>query len=308
MSTMRRINGLSVATSGLLVRTLKVRQELYDEVSDPHSTIQAASQRRGADVATFLHRFPFNGRPLPLQHDNDNYAVLPVSSHAQWVASLSKSNRKRLRLSASAGVVVSEVKLSDDFIRGVVAILNETSVKQGRRFWHYGKGVEETRKLLWRDLGKYKCRFIAAHHNGELIGFVKLLYGRNFARPSLILAKLAHRDKYTSHALVSKCVEVLAQDGVPWFIYGNFDYGRKGSETLREFKQSLGFVRHDIPRYYVPLTWLGRLAVATGLHRGVAALIPRPLIRIALSIRAAIMTRKMAPAASANSAAASTAN
>jgi hypothetical protein len=292
-----RINGLSVATSGLLARTLKVRQELYDEVSDSASLIRASSQRRGADIVSFLHRFPFDGHPLPYRHETDNYAAMPVSTHANWLASLSKSNRKRLRVSAASGVQLSEVQLSDDFVRGVVAIFNESSVKQGRRFWHYGKGVEETRKSLWRDLGKYKCRFIAAHCDGELIGFVKLLYGRNFARPSLILAKLAHRDKYTSHALIAKCVEVLAQDGIPWFIYGNFDHGNRGSETLREFKQSLGFVRHDLPRYYVPLTWLGRLAMAMGLHRDISAIIPRPLVRAALVVRGMLMAKKASSSA-----------
>jgi hypothetical protein len=43
---------------------------------------------------------------------------------------------------------------------------------------------------------------------------------------------------------------------------------------LGAFKKSNGFERFDVPRYHVPLTLKGRLALSTKLHGGVRNIIP----------------------------------
>jgi hypothetical protein len=45
-------------------------------------------------------------------------------------------------------------------------------------------------------------------------------------------------------------------------------------DSLAEFKRRCGFEPVRVPRYWVPLTWKGRLALATGAHRGWKAMIP----------------------------------
>ncbi len=44
--------------------------------------------------------------------------------------------------------------------------------------------------------------------------------------------------------------------------------GRIGNHpSLDRFKESNGFVKFPITRYYVPVTWKGRVAIRLGLHR-----------------------------------------
>ena len=58
-----------------------------------------------------------------------------------------------------------------------------------------------------------------------------------------------------------------------------------------EYKKKHGFVRFDIPRYYIPLTAVGRVAIRCRLYRGPAALIPKPLRDKIVSMRAAWYAR-----------------
>ena len=50
--------------------------------------------------------------------------------------------------------------------------------------------------------------------------------------------------------------------------------GWDGNSSLTEFKRRNGFSRVDFPRYYVPLTTVGGLALALGIHRGWQNLLP----------------------------------
>ena len=55
-----------------------------------------------------------------------------------------------------------------------VPIYNETSVRQGKSFWHYGKEFE----TIKRSLGSYveRSTFIGAYLQDELIGFIKITW------------------------------------------------------------------------------------------------------------------------------------
>ena len=55
-------------------------------------------------------------------------------------------------------------------------------------------------------------------------------------------------------------------------------YGRMGNHpSLDKFKQSNGFSRFPVTRYYVPITNKGRIAVKMGLHREVKDVLPQPI-------------------------------
>jgi hypothetical protein len=49
-------------------------------------------------------------------------------------------------------------------------------------------------------------------------------------------------------------------------VYENFTYGKKKGDSLSHFKEVNGFMRVDLPRYYVPLTRIGRVALRLGMH------------------------------------------
>lgn len=69
----------------------------------------------------------------------------------------------------------------------------------------------------------------------------------------------------------------------------------KGNGNRGEFKQSNGFQKFDLPRYYVPLTIKGRLFVALKLYRGINAL-PPFAVRLLKDARRVLAQRRTRPA------------
>ena len=57
-------------------------------------------------------------------------------------------------------------------------------------------------------------------------------------------------------------------------MYQNFSYGKGRQDSLAKFKEVNGFRQVNLPRYYVPLTRLGKLAFHLGLHHRIADHVP----------------------------------
>src|SRR5262249_4767949 len=150
---------------------------------------------------------------------------------------------------------------------GMTAIFNETPVRQGRRFWHYGKDFETVKRQFSRYL--FREDLIGAYYRGDLIGFIMLGNAGRYAISGQIISKLEHRDKSTNNALIPKAVEICERRQLPYLVY--FDWG---SDSLTEFKRRCGFQQTRVPRYYVPLTNRGRLVLRLGLHRRWHDLLP----------------------------------
>jgi hypothetical protein len=93
-----------------------------------------------------------------------------------------------------------------------------------------------------------------------------------------------HFDKRPNNALIAKAVEVCEEQGKSHFVYGSFVYYDPNS-TLTEFKRRNGFEAVPLPRYYIPLTIKGMIALKMGLHRGIAGNTPKPLLRLFLKVR-----------------------
>jgi len=85
--------------------------------------------------------------------------------------------------------------------------------------------------------------------------------------------------------LIAKAVEVCVEQAMPYLVYSKFNYGKRGSETLKEFKRNLGFESIIVPRYYIPLSAKGALALRTHLHNDVIDLLPEKLLRFLLKMR-----------------------
>jgi hypothetical protein len=73
---------------------------------------------------------------------------------------------------------------------------------------------------------------------------------------------------------MAEAVNQCAIRNVRYLLYEKFDYGSKRGDSLTRFKQSNGFGRMDIPRYYVPLTSTGAIALRLGMHRRLAERVP----------------------------------
>jgi hypothetical protein len=165
-----------------------------------------------------------------------------------------------VRKSQKVGVEVREVTMDDGFVRGMVEIFNEAPVRQGFRFWHYGKDQETVKRQFSRFL--HREDVIGAYYQGELIGFAMLGNAGKYGNVGMFLGKMKHRDKAVSNALMGKMVEVCERRRLPYLVYTTWR-----DTSLVSFKRHCGFEEMKIPRYFVPLTWKGKLALKLGFER-----------------------------------------
>ena len=288
------INGRAVVVNGSWFKVASVRDEDVIEgelVQNPDEFI-ADIKKRGlkADILTFFQRPPDVNPRFQYRVEWENYAVVPVTTFETWWEKLPQESRKNTRRAAKRGVEVKVAAFDDDLARGIHRICNESPVRQGKPFWHYGKDFETVK----RDFSTYleRSEFIAAYFEGELIGFIEMIFVDQLAFIMGILALNSHYDKRPMNALLAKALERCVQKKVGYFVYGNYAYGNKTNDSLMEFKRRNGFERIEFPRYYIPLTFKGRLYVKLRLYRGAVGLLPEPVLRLLLKIRARLHARK----------------
>jgi hypothetical protein len=283
-----------VITGGWLKLAL-VKDEDYFEgtaLRDPTSALAEFKAQGGkADIFSFFQRLPDISRKFDFPTHWDNAAALPISTYSDWWASLSQETRRNVRLAAKRGLVVTGVPFDDNLVRGIMGIYNESPFRQGRRFWHYGKDFESVK----RENGTYSGRsqFIAAYSGTELVGFIKIVYVDKLASIMQILSKSSHQDKKPTNALIAKAVEICAEKGVSHLVYCKYVYHQNHQDALAEFKRRNGFQQINYPRYFVPMTLKGRLAVAMKLHLGLAEVLPHSVVALLLKARNKYYSAKM---------------
>jgi hypothetical protein len=273
------ICGKGIQVHGRMVRVARLDADKYHFLDDPTAMIEGL-QKCGTriDLFTFMQRLPETEKKYSYPMELDNLAVLPVSTFDHWWNQQIKSYpRNRARQAAKRGVVMREVPFDDTLVKGIWEIYNETPVRQGRRFPHYGKNIE----TVYKEAATYldSSVFVGAFLGDSLIGFIKIVHDETKTQAGLmnILSMNRHRDKAPTNALIAEAVRSCAERHIPYLVYANFVYGDKQNSSLTHFKEVNGFARVDLPRYYVPLTGLGRAALQFGLHRRLAERIPEPV-------------------------------
>jgi hypothetical protein len=285
------IEGRMVIVNGKWFKVASVRDEYVTEgdlVNDPKGFV-AALRNSGlkADVLTFFQRPPDVKPRFLYSVEWENYAVVPVTTFEAWWEKLPQEARKNTRRAAKRGVVVKAVPFDDELARGIHKICNETPVRQGKPFWYYGMDFETIKRVQATYVER--SDFIGAYFEGELIGFIKMVYVDQLACILSILALNSHYDKRPMNALLAKAMEVCVQKHVGLFVYGNYIYGNKKDSSLVEFKRRNGFEQIDFPRYYIPLTVTGKVYVCLRLYRGAVGLLPLPVLSLLLKIRSRLI-------------------
>jgi hypothetical protein len=274
-----RIGHAELVTRGKLLKISQIpeAQEDYVDIDDPETVISALrSLRPRPDIFCFWQRLPETQPKYSYYMEWDNVAAIPVTTFNHWLnKSIHSSVRTKLRKAKRMGVVVETVDFTEDLIKGISDIFNETPIRQHRPYAHYGKTHAEIRCDWSIDLDK--SSFIGAYFETELIGFVKLTFTKRYAEMSGTICKLRHRDKSPMNALIAKGVEFCEVKRIPYLTYGKFTYGNKGNDSLTDFKRHNGFQKFDLPRYFVPLTPKGQAALKLGLHRGWRAALPNEI-------------------------------
>ena len=281
------VPGRTIIVTGRMLRMATVEDEAFVVAShdiDPdqvRAELRRASLR--ADILTFSQHAEDRQPRHRYHHEWDSAAVAPCADYDAWWEALPQEFRKNVRRAAKRGVVTRAVEFDDALVQGIKALYDETPVRQGRRFWHYGKSMETVRAENATYL--QRARFVGAYHEGELIGFVKFVYCGKLAIIMQILASSAHYDKRPMNALVAKAMEICHQDGMAGLVYSKFNYGNKKNDTMSEFKRRSGFVEVLYPKYFVPLSLRGKVAIALRLHRGALGLLPPRAIEALLALR-----------------------
>jgi hypothetical protein len=262
------VGGHTYSLSRGVVTTVHLEDEWFEDVADPEFVIASLKQMRAnADLFTFWQRLPFTRPQFGFYTEWDSVAALPVTTFDHWWKQIRAETRNLVRKADKKGVHVREATYDDAFVRGMTEIFNETPVRQGRRFWHYGKDFQTVKAQFARSLDREDL--LGAYYHDELIGFVMLGHAGRYGVLGQIISKIAHRDKSPNNALIAKAVRLCERKGLPYLVYAYW-----GDGSLMNFKRSNGFVETRLPRYYVPLTLKGQLALRAGLHRGWTQLLP----------------------------------
>jgi hypothetical protein len=264
------ILGQTFTISPGVATVMRLEDDWYNDVRDPEAVIEHLRGNSDVrpDIFTFWHRLSRDERDYPFYRETEPLAVLRIATFDEWWKSqIGKNTRNMVRKSEKSGIAVRECSYDDEFVTGMTAIFNEAPVRQGRPFWHYGKDVATVREQFSRHIDRE--RLIGAFLDGQMVGFAMLGNAGTFCDVGQIIAMMAHRDKAIPNALIAKAVQLCEQERWPSLVYAYWT-----EDSLASFKRHSGFEEVRVPRYFVPLTARGRLALRTGAHHGLKALIP----------------------------------
>ncbi|MCL2690805.1 MAG: hypothetical protein FWE56_00925 [Candidatus Bathyarchaeota archaeon] len=232
---------------------------------------------RDVDIFTFVERSwcnPFAVTPsdkwLKIE---DTIALLQINTFDEWWKKIGKKTRNMVRKAEKEGVKTDVVEPSDELAEGIWRIYNETPIRQGRAFPHYGVSLKNVKDMVFNTKN---CTFIGAYVEDEFVGFIQLVYGDSLVVITQILSLQEHWDKAVNNVMLAKAVEVCAKDNQKWLMYGRMGKG-SNHPSLDKFKENNGFVRYPLNRYYAVLSRKGKIATAMGLHRQFRDRLPEPL-------------------------------
>jgi len=276
-----------IRVKGLLCRIARLEADRYKFLEDPAPVVEGLRKSDPRiDLFTFIQK-PADAVPkykYPMEWDN--LAVLPITTYEEWWdKQLGFKARNKAKQAQKKGVVIRETPFDEELVRGIWEIYNETPVRQGRPFPHYGKDIDAVRKMSATYLES--SIFIGAFLGEKLIGFIKLTTDDDQTQAGImhIVSMIQHRDKAPTNALVAQAVRSCADRKIPNLVYSNFAYGKKETSTLSDFKERNGFQRVDLPRYYVPLTLIGRVVYRLGLHRSFIDYLPKRVLVMVRELR-----------------------
>jgi hypothetical protein len=279
---------------GRIIRVAFVDGEGYQFLEDPGAALGVLrSSGMRIDLFTFIQKLSDASPKYSYTMELDNMAVLRVLSFEEWMKhQIDFKVRNKVRKAEKNGVVVREVPFDDTLVRGISAIYNESPIRQGKRFWHYGKDLEAVRRMNGTFLDR--STFIGAFFQNHLIGFVKLVSDEDRRQAGLmqIVSMIQYRDKAPTNALIAQAVRSCAERGISYLWYANFSYGKKRHDSLADFKRHNGFQKVDVPRYYVPLTVAGRIALRLDLQHSMSDRIPEVVASTYRRIRSFWYTKK----------------
>lgn len=286
--------GRDIRVSGRVIRTARIDGDMYRFIEDPEPILaELRNCGHRIDLFTFMQRLPETSPRYSYPMEWDNVAAIELTNFDHWWnEQLGFKARNKAKQAEKKGVVLREIPFDESLARGIWEIYNETPIRQGRKFFNYGKTLDTVRREASTFLD---CSvFTGAFFEGKLIGFTKVTIDESGTQAGLmhIISAIQHRDKAPTNALVAHTVRACAERGIRYLVYSNFAYGNKTRDSLSDFKERNGFQRIDVPRYYIPLNPVGQVALHLGLHLSLHHHIPEALIAIYRKYRASWYSRR----------------
>ena len=297
-----KIENIEIKTTGRFLRIARLDADKYQFLDDPKPILDALKKsRKRVDLFTFVQKLPDTTPKFTYPMEWDNFAAIHISTFNDWwTKQIGFKARNKAKQAEKKGVVIREVPFSEELVSGIWEIYNECPVRQGRKFPHYGKSLE----TVYREEATYldSSIFIGAFWENKLIGFIKLVSNQTRTQAGLmnIVSLIQHRDKAPTNALVAQAVRACADRGIAYLVYSGFSYGKKLRDSLSDFKERNGFQRIEVPRYYVPLTPLGKLALRFGLHHRLLDHLPESAAAKLREFRETYYNRKLQAATEAS--------
>jgi hypothetical protein len=272
MATCFQIRGCPVVVTGNFARVVRLRDEYHDFIDNPGEFLTELTSRREihGNLVTFIQRVTERTPRFNYHLEWDAAAVLQLSTYDHWwKKQINDKTRNMIRKAHKAGTEIRRAEFSNELVEGIARIYNETPIRQGRRFKHFGKSLETIRREHATFLDR--SEFLGAYYKGELVGFIKLVHGDGVSNLMQIISMISRRDKAPTNALIAKAVESCTARSVPLLHYGTWS-----RRSMGDFKKHHAFERFEIPRYYIPLTSLGSMLLRCGLHRSLIDRVPEP--------------------------------
>lgn len=277
------VDGKELVVAGRLVKTVRLSSEAHVPLEDPVALVnQIKRSRLRADIFTFVQSVNERTPKYAFPQELDQMAVLPLTTYDDWYTKkLYNKPRNMLRKALKSGIEIRLQDLDEPLIQGIKAIYDESPIIQGKRNYHYREDLDTIKRAHSRFLDR--SQFITAYYAGQLIGFAKVTFSQECGFLINFASMISHRDKAVSSALLAKVVEICADRKSRCLVYGV--WGSGGTRGLVEFKVANGFECVDVPRYYVPLTWLGSIALKAGVHQSVVHRMPAWSLEAAAKVR-----------------------
>jgi len=260
------INGKQILVEGKILRIARPyadpQEEWFQDVENPQVLIDAFQRAKDCpDILTFWQRLPHTEPRYSYVMERESIAALPIKSYSYWWENqIDRQARNKARKAEKKGIIIKLAAFDEQFIKGMTSIFNETPIRQGRPYLHYGKDFDTVKRQFSRFL--FREEIFGAYLGEELVGFIMMGDAGNYLSLGQIISKVGRRDLAPTNALLAKAVERCAEKGVPYLVYAYWL-----DDGLGDFKRSNGFQKIDLPRYFVPLTKKGKLALSLGLHR-----------------------------------------
>ena len=152
-----KVNNCEIISRGIFPRIATVFDDFLNPnyIKDPKPYIHAINNKRMADIFSFLGKIDdSDSKSYNIFTDENNVhiehdflAAIRIKTYDDWLrCDIKKQTRKRIKKSKKIGISVKRVDLDSNLIEDITKIFNETPVRQGRKFWHYGKDFEQSQK------------------------------------------------------------------------------------------------------------------------------------------------------------------